>query len=293
MSRTLEATALSGVMAVSLAVNLPGPLAAARLLSMGASVTKVEPPSGDPLRAAAPSWYDDLVAGQEVVTLDLKDAAGRSGLEGRLAGADVLLTAMRPSALERLDLVESVERHGLVHIEIVGYDGKRAAEGGHDLTYQAVQGTLLPPALPLVPIVDMLGAERAVSAALAGLRQRDRAPGAWATRIVLDDVAFDAGAAVRHRLTGPGDVLGGGLATYGIYATADGHIAIGAIEPHFAQRLLAAVGETREELAACFATDSSARWESLGRSLDIPIVAVRDPQTVAAAAHSAVSRRSA
>ncbi|MBD5831956.1 CoA transferase, partial [Janibacter melonis] len=33
---------LDGVRVVSLAVNLPGPLAAARLTSMGASVPKVE-----------------------------------------------------------------------------------------------------------------------------------------------------------------------------------------------------------------------------------------------------------
>ena len=78
MSRTPDATAVAGVGVVSLAVNLPGPLAVARLASMGASATKVEPPSGDPLQAVAPSWYEELAAGQEVVTLDLKSPAGRS-----------------------------------------------------------------------------------------------------------------------------------------------------------------------------------------------------------------------
>ncbi|NNM47064.1 CoA transferase [Knoellia sp. DB2414S] len=282
VSRTTDATALAGVSVVSLAVNLPGPLAAARLASMGASVTKVEPPSGDPLQTVAPGWYDELVAGQEVVTLDLKDPAGRTALEDRLVDADVLLTAMRPSALARLGLVESIERHGLVLVEVVGYDGERSDEAGHDLTYQAAQGTLLPPTMPLVPLVDVLGAERAVSAALAGLRRRASVKTDVRERVVLDDVAFHASAAVRHGLTGPGDVLGGGLPTYGIYATADGHVAVGAIEPHFAGRLADAVGRTREELAARFGTESSAHWESLGRSLDIPLVAVHDPRAAVA-----------
>jgi hypothetical protein len=38
------------------------------------------------------------------------------------------------------------------------------------------------------------------------------------------------------------------------------------------------VGATREELTTRFAGDSSAHWEALGRSLDIPIVALRDPR---------------
>lgn len=33
---------------VVLAVNVPGPAAAARLRELGAAVTKVEPPEGDP-----------------------------------------------------------------------------------------------------------------------------------------------------------------------------------------------------------------------------------------------------
>ena len=50
--------ALDGMRAVSLAVNVPGPTTAARLVALGASVTKVEPPAGDPLETAHPAWYD-------------------------------------------------------------------------------------------------------------------------------------------------------------------------------------------------------------------------------------------
>lgn len=275
MAQTQTDLPLVGVRVVSLAPNLPGPLAAARLQAMGATVTKVEPPTGDQFSRVAPDWYAELVAGQEVVTVDLKDPGGRAALETRLAGADVLLTSMRPSALARLGLPESAERHGLLLVEIVGYDGDREEEAGHDLTYQAVRGTLQPPAMPPVPWVDVLGSERAVSATLAGLRRRDAAGGSVRERVVLDDVAHDAAAAVRHRLSTPGAVLGGGLPAYGVYATADGHVAVAAIEPHFARRLASAVGSTREELAAAFAGGTNEHWEALGRSLDIPIAAVR------------------
>ena len=273
---------LADVRIVSLAVNLPGPLAASRLVSMGASVTKVEPPAGDALREVAPDWYQELTAGQEVVRLDLKNPSDRAELEQRLSSADVLLTSMRPSALDRLGLVESAQRHGLALVQIVGCGGDRIEEPGHDLTYQAVAGTVLPPTLPLVPVVDLLGAERAVSAVLAGLMRLNRGEAGPLLQVVLCDVAFDAGAAVRHGLTGPGKILGGALPSYGIYATADGHVAVGALEPHFASRLSAAVGGNREELSGKFATESSSYWEALGRSLDIPVVAVRDPRTVGA-----------
>ena len=273
---------LAGVRIVSLAVNLPGPLAASRLVSMGASVIKVEPPAGDALQAVAPDWYQELTAGQEVVRLDLKNPSDRAELEQRLSSADVLLTSMRPSALDRLGLVESAQRHGLALVQIVGCGGDRIEEPGHDLTYQAVAGTVLPPTLPLVPVVDLLGAERAVSAVLAGLMRLNRGEAGPLLQVVLCDVALDAGAAVRHGLTGPGKILGGALPSYGIYATADGYVAVGALEPHFASRLAAAVGGNREELSGKFATESSSYWEALGRSLDIPVVAVRDPRAVGA-----------
>ncbi|QFQ29074.2 CoA transferase [Janibacter melonis] len=268
---------LDGVRVVSLAVNLPGPLAAARLTSMGAAVTKVEPPTGDPLALVAPTWYTELVGGQEVVRLDLKDPADRAALEDRLAGVDVLLTSMRPSALERLGLPESVERHGLLLVEVIGYDGDRAEEAGHDLTYQASRGMVAPPTMPLVPMVDVLGSERAVSATLAGLRVRESLGAAVHERVVLDEVADDAAASLRHGLTGPGAVLGGALPGYAIYATSDGYVAVGAIEPHFAARLAEHVGSTRSELETAFASRPSAHWEQLGREHDVPVVVVRDP----------------
>lgn len=274
---------LDGIRVVSLAPNLPGPLAAARLASMGATVTKVEPPSGDLLATAAPSWYAELAHVAEVVALDLKDAAGRAALEELLATADVLITSMRPSALTRLGLHESVDRHELVLVEIVGHDGDREDEAGHDLTYQAAFGTVRPPHLPLVLAADILGGERAVSAALAGLRQRDLHGGPVRERVVLEEAARAAGAGVRHGVTLPGGVLGGGLPTYRLYPTADGHVAVAALEPHFAERLGRTVGRTAGELTDRFAAEPSAYWEELAQTYDLPIVAVPDLPDVAEA----------
>ncbi|MFE3228604.1 CoA transferase [Nocardia sp. NPDC059228] len=272
---------LDGVRVVSLAVNLPGPLAAARLASFGATVTKVEPPMGDPLAAVVPDWYSELTGKQHVTVLDLKDSGDRAKLEDELAGADLLLTAMRPSALRRLGLDNAHEKFaGLSHIEIVGHDGDLEERPGHDLTYQAAYGTLQPPLMPTVPVVDLLGAERAVSAALLALRNKSNSTAGRRYRVVLEDAAADAGAAVRYGLSGPGDPLGGAIPTYGIYATADGYIALGAVEPHFSARTLEALGvaDTHEDLARVFAEENTSHWEELAERVDIPIAGIRTPE---------------
>ncbi|MCK4506990.1 MAG: CoA transferase [Desulfuromonadales bacterium] len=49
--------ALEGVKVVSLAVNLPGPAAARRLLQQGVRVIKIEPPTGDPMAHYRPQLF--------------------------------------------------------------------------------------------------------------------------------------------------------------------------------------------------------------------------------------------
>jgi alpha-methylacyl-CoA racemase len=271
---------LHGVRAVSLAINLPGPLAAARLRTLGAAVTKIEPPTGDPLRAVVPEWYDELAEGQRVLTLDLKNAADRAVADRELAGADLLLTAMRPSALAGLGLDDlTAVNPRLSHVEIVGHDGAAAEQPGHDLTYQAAYGTLRPPAMPTVPVADILGAERAVSAALIALRVAAASGAGHHERVVLEHVAADAGAAVRHGLMGDGAPLGGAHPGYRIYASSDGHVALAALEPHFWSRTRAGLGVegTHEELEQTFLTRPTREWEQLADRLDIPLIGIRNP----------------
>ncbi|SMY11134.1 CoA transferase [Brevibacterium jeotgali] len=276
-----DSAALTGITVITLAVNLPGPLAAARLTAMGARVIKVEPPSGDPLQHAAPQYYRELAAHQEVMVLDLKTDSDRATLDSLAAGAHVLLTSMRPRAAESLGLPSLVERHGLVHVEIVGFNGDRADVPGHDLTYQAAHGSLVPGTMPTVPIADILGGERAVTAGLAGLRQREQDPagtsGGIVQRVALDDAAHWAAGMARHGLTSPGAHLGGGSPFYQTYATADGHIAIGAVEPHFASTVGQMIGSDHDTLTRAFAARPTQTWMELAHTHDLPIEPILNP----------------
>ncbi|MEN4396716.1 CoA transferase [Mycolicibacterium senegalense] len=261
---------------VSLAVNLPGPLAAARLAELGASVTKVEPPTGDPLATAAPDWYAELTERQRVVSLDLKDSGDRAKFDELLGDADLLVTSMRPSALERLGLARPHETFPqLSLIEIVGHAG--GEEPGHDLNYQAVHGLLSPPEMPRVPIADMLGAERAVSTALMALLRRAATGTGRSYRVVLEEAAARAGDATRYGLFGDGAVLGGAFPGYGVYRCADGFVALGAIEPHFFARTLHVFDAdgTHESLRAAFATRTANDLETIAAQADIPLNKVR------------------
>ncbi|TGD31022.1 carnitine dehydratase [Brevibacterium sp. S22] len=271
---------------ISLAGNLPGPLAAARLAALGAHVIKVEPPSGDALEAGVPAYYVELTAGQEILTLDLKDPDEFGRLRELAAEADILLTAMRPKAAAALGLPDLVDEHGLVHVEIVGFAGDRADVPGHDLTYQAAHATLVPGHMPTVPVADVLGGEHAALEALAGLHQRDVRRGAGSTvggtdsgivrRVVLDEAAAWAAGPARHGLSSPGGHLGGGTPFYRTYATRDGHVAVACLEPHFAKALAANLGADHDTLERAFAAEPTARWQAFAVEHDLPIEAIVD-----------------
>src|SRR5579883_3375692 len=95
---------LENIRVLTLATNLPGPLAVARLRAMGAQVLKIEPPGGDLLERARADWYRTLHDGIRVERIDLKTPAGREQLGVILGETDLLLTASRPTALARLGL---------------------------------------------------------------------------------------------------------------------------------------------------------------------------------------------
>src|SRR5262245_12833582 len=95
---------LEGMQVVTLAVNIPGPVAVSHLCRLGATATKIEPPGGDPLARFRLQWYEALHQGMTVLTLDLRETGGREQLESHLARCDLLVTATRPAALRRLAL---------------------------------------------------------------------------------------------------------------------------------------------------------------------------------------------
>jgi alpha-methylacyl-CoA racemase len=279
----MTASPLHGVRALCIAIYVPALVAAQRLRGFGASVTVVEPPTGDPLAHMCRPWYEALHAGQTTTALDLKTAAGRDRLTELLATADLLITALRPAALDRLGLGWSAlhdEHPRLCHVAIVGYPAPRDNEPGHDLTYQAQAGLLQPPGLPRSLIADLSGAERAAQAALALLVGRERGAGAARADVALSDGVDAFADPLRFGITAPGEVLGGGLPGYGLYAAVDGWVALAALEPHFWTRLLDALGVaaahgTPEQLASIFRTRPALEWERWGAERDLPIVAVR------------------
>lgn len=267
---------------VSVAVNLPGPVAAARLAALGADVVKVEPPGGDPLQHVAPAYYAELVAGQDVRTLDLKGDAGRDILDGLLRDADVFLTSSRSAALERLGLGwrDLHRRHPrLSQVAIVGSPPPDDDLPGHDLVYQAAAGLLVPPLMPTVLVADLAGAERAVSEALAAVLGRAGTGVGRFCEVSLAVAAQAMAGPLRHGLTTPGGPLGGGLTAYRIYPAADGHVALASLEPHFHARLLALldVPDSREELERAFRSRPAAAWQEWAREHDMPLAAVAGP----------------
>jgi len=272
---------LRGTRIVTLAVNVPGPAAAARLRELGAQITKVEPPHGDPLEHLCPDWYRELAKNQKVVRLDLRTPKDRASLDRLLENADVLITSSRPSSLRRLS-IEWKRLHKkfprLCYVALVGEPAPKDELPGHDLTYQAVAGLLLPPRLPNSLVADLAGAERAVSAVLALLSLRTQTHAACRMEVAIADAAARFAAPLRHGLTSEGALLGGGFPGYSLYRSKQGWIAVAALESHFWTKLrqeLRLNAATRQDLAARFRTRSSQQWQTWAKKRGLPIVAVR------------------
>ena len=271
---------LTGSRVVTLAINLPGPLACQRLAQLGATVTKVEPPGGDPVARQYPELYRKLHRDQKIVALDLKAEPDRLALDKLLVHADLLLTSSRPRALTRLRLGWN-ELHRrfprLCHVGIVGFPPPEEDRPGHDLLYQAAAGLLEPPQLPRVLVADQAGSERAVSAALALLLVRARTDEGGSAWVSLSEAVAPFAEPIRHRATSIGGPLRGGLPVYGLYATRSGWIALAALENVFIEGLkknLNLTEITKKSLETIFLTRSAKEWEEWGREHDIPIAAV-------------------
>lgn len=278
----LSVNLLEGLRVVSTALNLPGPAACARLRDLGAAVAKIEPPGGDPFESYCPSWYRRLHAGMEVARIDLKSESGRSAAARLLEGSDLLVTAQRPAALERMGLgaAELAARFPrLCHVAITGHPAPEEHVPGHDLTYLAAHGLVTPPQLPATLFADMAGSERAVTTALALVLGRERGGKARAMDAPLAQAAAMLAGPRDEGLTRPGAMLGGALPGYNLYAAREGWVAVAALEPAFAARLAQALALAQlsiDALRVRFAEQTAPQWESWARERDLPIVAVRD-----------------
>lgn len=261
---------------VTLALNVPGPLAAASLRGDGARVVKIEPPAGDPLKLMAPHWYEELHQAVEVRTVNLKAPGGQAEVAELLAGADLLLTSSRPSALARLGLSPAdleTKYPRLCRVSIVG-DTREPEVPGHDLTYQVEAGLIDPlqPVMPRTLLADLMGSREAYAAALALLLGRERGSAERERVVGLGDSARYAAQPFHVGLTAPGGILSGAQDIYRFYRTADGWVAAAPLETHFAMRWAEVVGQPAEPVVNSRPT---AHWVALAEEQDLPLVAVK------------------
>ncbi|MFC3243569.1 CoA transferase [Gordonia humi] len=121
---------LDGLRVLDASTFLAGPTVGALMSDLGASVAKVESPSGDPYAVYAPS-YASVNYGKTIGALDQRTPAGRASMVELLTDADVLIDNLRPSVARRLGLDrESVAavNDRLIKVSVSGYgpDGPHA-----------------------------------------------------------------------------------------------------------------------------------------------------------------------
>src|SRR5258708_33529891 len=97
---------LDGVRVLDLSRLLPGGYCTQLLQAHGAQVTKIEPPTGDPIRALPGGgvYFDALHHGKHLLTLDLRSEEGREALRRRVADANGLGEGFRPGEMGRVEL---------------------------------------------------------------------------------------------------------------------------------------------------------------------------------------------
>jgi crotonobetainyl-CoA:carnitine CoA-transferase CaiB-like acyl-CoA transferase len=236
---------LEGIVVLDFSQYIPGPYASLTLGDLGASVFKIEPPAGDPMRLLGPvdedgesAFYKVLNAGKTILRVNLKDPANQADIGALIRQADVLIESFRPGVLERLGLGNRILRElnpRLIHCAIssFGQNGPDRDAPGHDLTYMAksgalsVSGTPENPIMAIPPTSDYASGLQAVALILAAL-VRKPATGSYIDISITDAVlawqACSLSGALRgssHLRRGDGEDSGG-LACYRIYQCADG-----------------------------------------------------------------------
>jgi crotonobetainyl-CoA:carnitine CoA-transferase CaiB-like acyl-CoA transferase len=98
---------LSGIRVIEFGQVIAAPFACALLADFGAEVIKVEPPSGDTMRALGPksgatsAWWRSIARSKRLFSIDWKQPKFRSTLERLVRRSDVLVENFRPGVLER------------------------------------------------------------------------------------------------------------------------------------------------------------------------------------------------
>ena len=199
MIDALGRSAFAGVRVVELAQYVFVPAAGALLADFGAEVIKIEEPArGDPYRSlqindgrrtgSANLSMEQNNRGKKSLGLDLKSPEGREVFFTLIETADVFVTSLRPSAVERLGLgVEALRRRNpkLIYVRGngVGFRGAEPDRPGYDASCFWARGgfadVLRPPGVehpvgPRPALGDHAGAANVALAIATALFRRER-----------------------------------------------------------------------------------------------------------------------
>lgn len=314
MTNTPRQGPLTGTRIVEMTGIGPVPYATMLMADMGAQVIRIDRrggyPAPDPdLDFGALDAAAIFYRSRPVVEVNLKTDAGRALVHRLIAQSDALIEGYRPGAMERLGLGPQDAlrlKPALTYTRVTGWGqtGPRAQTAGHDLNYIALSGALSlfardgTPPQGLPPLIgDMAGgALFAVIGTLASiLNARATGQGQVVDANMVDGTASlytliqALAAAGMHRWPG-GNVLDGGRWYYRTYACAEGHVAVGAIEPAFRKILIDTLGvsdnprlDTDPEalLSEVFATKPATHWDALFRETDGCVTMIRTPDQAA------------
>lgn len=293
---------LSGVRVLDLTRLLPGNYTAWVLASFGADVVKVEDPgAGDYMRdfgiqVDGQGALNHLVnRGKRSVVIDLKAEEGREAFLRLVDTADVVVESFRPGVMDRLGVGYDVlkeRRPSLVYAAITGFGlrGPLSNRAGHDLNVIAFAGLLdqlgaagSSPVVPPLAVSDLIGGGLNTSIAVLAMLSQSRTTGVGGR---VDTSLAEGAALLPSNLVadllagGPQPERGtaqfaGGSGAYNVYALADGHISVGAVEPQFWRRVSELLDEpelvtrisddafVRETLTRRFAEMTKAEAEKL------------------------------
>jgi crotonobetainyl-CoA:carnitine CoA-transferase CaiB-like acyl-CoA transferase len=238
---------LHGLRVVEVGNLIAGPLAARVLADLGADVVKIEPPTGGDLtRVAGVPAFHPLNAGKRGVALDLKDPDGLANARRLVDVADVLISNLRPGAMERLGLghdAVAARNPGVVVGAVTAYGsgGPDAHRPGVDGLACARAGLLMIQGAPAGKPVQLNGAVAdhtagllAATGILLALVARDRTGRGQAVETSLLDAAALLGAPWLQRRDGQSVALPTVRSQLGdgpgrrLYRAADGWVAVAA-----------------------------------------------------------------
>ncbi|MGH3971500.1 MAG: CaiB/BaiF CoA transferase family protein, partial [Mycobacterium sp.] len=179
---------------VEIADDISGPYCAKLFVDLGAEVSKIESPSGDPLRRWGPfpggvadpqrgGLFDYLNAGKSLVTADFTAQSDVAMVGTLIEQADILLEALAPGALARhgfgIDALQQINpRLVVAHISNFGQTGPLRNRAATPLTMQAASGWITardpdrPPVQAGARISEYVAGGYAALGALTALRIR-------------------------------------------------------------------------------------------------------------------------